>query len=57
MGLTTWSDAPSGKIKKTDVAVAKNYLSEFEKYRIIQDKLFMSDYDKYILQLEEKLKE
>lgn len=123
MGLTTWSDAPSGKIKKTDVTVAKNYLSEFEmsqlerlvtayldfaesmtlrhipltmqdweirlngfiemfeygilkdagkisaeiaklhaetefeKYRIIQDKLFMSDYDKYILQLEEKLKE
>jgi len=30
MGLTTWSDAPSGKIKKTDVTVAKNYLSEFE---------------------------
>jgi Virulence protein len=30
MGLTTWADVPSGKIKKTDVTVAKNYLSEFE---------------------------
>ena len=26
--------------------------SEFEKYRIIQDKLFMSDYDKYLLEIE-----
>lgn len=30
MGLTTWADAPDGKIKKTDVTVAKNYLSEEE---------------------------
>jgi hypothetical protein len=28
MGLTTWKHAPSGKILKSDVAVAKNYLSE-----------------------------
>ena len=121
MGLTTWADAPSGKIKKTDVTVAKNYLSEFEmgqldrlvsayldfaesmtrrripltmqdwetrlngfiemfeygllkdagkvsaeiaklhaetefeKYRVIQDKLFLSDYDKYLLELEEQV--
>ena len=27
MGLTTWQDAPDGKIKKSDVTVAKNYLS------------------------------
>ena len=120
MGLNTWSDAPDGKIKKSDVTVAKNYLSqdemkqlnrmvtayldfaenmtlrhipltmqdwekrlnsfiqmfdygilqdagkvsaeiaklhaetEFEKYRIIQDRLFMSDFDKYMLELEEK---
>ena len=113
MGLTTWENAPSGKIVKTDVSVAKNYLkvdelesmgrivsafldlaedrakrhipmtmedwssridkfldsddrpildgsgnvsaevakafaeSEFEKYRIIQDKLFQSDFDRY----------
>ena len=30
MGLTHWEDAPNGKIHKYDVAVAKNYLSEFE---------------------------
>ena len=119
MGLTTWADAPEGKIKKSDVTVAKKYLSkdeikqlnrmvtaylnfaenmtlrhipltmqdwekrlnsfiemfdygilqdagkvsaeiaklhaetEFEKYRVIQDRLFMSDFDKYMLELEE----
>lgn len=118
MGLTTWAEAPDGKIVKSDVSIAKNYLdekemrslerivsayldlaedraerhipmtmddwskrldlflmaddrevlqdagkitaeiakakaeSEFEKYRIIQDRLFMSDYDKYLLELE-----
>jgi len=117
MGLTTWKNAPSGKIIKTDVVVAKNYLnekeiknldrfvtmyldyaetqaernipmtmkdwveklnaflqfnekdilcnsgkvtqtiaksfaeSEFEKYRIVQDKLFESDFDKAIKKL------
>ncbi len=118
MGLTTWQDAPSGKIQKFDVVVAKNYLteqemaqlqrlvsayldvaedmalrkipmtmqdwetrlnrfiaatdreilqdagkvtaeiakahaeSEFEKYRIVQDRLFESDFDKLIKQIE-----
>ena len=122
MGLTTWADAPDGKIKKSDVTVAKNYLSqdemkqlnrmvtayldfaenmtlrhipltmqdwekrlnsfiemfdygilqdagkvtaeiaklhaetEFEKYRVIQDRLFMSDFDKFMLELEESAK-
>ena len=122
MGLTTWADAPDGKIKKSDVTVAKNYLSqdemkqlnrmvtayldfaenmtlrhipltmqdwekrlnsfiemfdygilqdagkvsaeiaklhaetEFEKYRVIQDRLFMFDFDKYMLELEENTK-
>lgn len=122
MGLTIWADAPDGKIKKSDVTVAKNYLSqdemkqlnrmvtayldfaenmtlrhipltmqdwekrlnsfiemfdygilqdagkvsaaiaklhaetEFEKYRVIQDRLFMSDFDKYMLELEENTK-
>ena len=122
MGLTTWADAPEGKIKKSDVTVAKNYLSqdemkqlnrmvtayldfaenmtlrhipltmqdwekrlnsfiemfdygilqdagqvsaaiaklhaetEFEKYRIIQDRLFVSDFDRYMLELEENAK-
>ena len=122
MGLTTWADAPDGKIKKSDVTAAKNYLSqdemkqlnrmvtayldfaenmtlrhipltmqdwekrlnsfiemfdygilqdagrvtaeiarlhaetEFDKYRVIQDRLFMSDFDKYMLELEGKAK-
>ena len=30
MGLTTWQDVPNGKIKKSDVTVAKNYLTEKE---------------------------
>ena len=30
MGLTTWKDAPKGKIQKFDVSVAKNYLTESE---------------------------
>jgi hypothetical protein len=30
MGLTTWKNAPTGKILKTDVSVAKNYLIERE---------------------------
>ena len=29
-GLTTWKDAPKGKIQKFDVSVAKNYLTENE---------------------------
>ena len=122
MGLTTWAAAPEGKIVKSDVSIAKNYLSEkemrslerivsayldlaedraerhipmtmedwakrldlflmaddrevlqdagkitaeiakakaeteFEKYRVIQDRLFMSDFDKYMLELEENVK-
>ena len=30
--------------------------TEFEKYRIIQDRLFMSDYDKYLLELQDEVK-
>ena len=30
MGLTTWENAPHGKIVKPDVSVAKNYLNELE---------------------------
>ncbi len=114
MGLTSWQDAPSGKVQKFDVVIAKNYLtegemeqlqrlvsaylemaedmalrqipmtmqdweirlnrfievtervvlndagkvtaeiakafaeSEFEKYRIMQDRLFESDFDRHI---------
>ena len=30
MGLTTWKDAPGGKIQKFDVVMAKNYLTQEE---------------------------
>ena len=33
MGLTTWKDAPDGKILKRDIVVAKNYLNEKEMSR------------------------
>lgn len=34
MGLTTWAHSPNGKIYKTDVTVAKNYLLEKELHRL-----------------------
>ena len=34
MGLTTWKDAPDGKILKSDTLVAKNYLNEKELSRL-----------------------
>ena len=117
MGLTTWKNAPTGRVRKPDVSIAKNYLdeeelddlnrivsvyldlaenrakrkipmtmedwakrlnqflefderailqdkgrisaeiakehaeSEFEKYRIVQDQLFESDFDQHIKKL------
>jgi len=30
LGLTSWEGAPQGKVHKYDVAIAKNYLSDFE---------------------------
>lgn len=119
MGLTTWEASPNGKIVKSDVSIAKNYLnekemsylerivslyldyaelqaerkipmsmedwakrldgflefngneiltgagkisaekaklyaeSEFEKYRIVQDRLFVSDFDKFLDAIEQ----
>ena len=42
----------TGKVTAT---IAKLHAeSEFEKYRIIQDRIFMSDYDKFLLELEEQ---
>ena len=42
---------------KVTAAIAKAFAeSEFEKYRVIQDRLFMSDFDKYMLELEENAK-
>ena len=44
----------AGKVSAT---IAKLHAeTEFEKYRITQDKLFLSDFDKYLLELEEKSK-
>ena len=41
---------------KVTAEIAKIHAeSEFEKYRIIQDKLFLSDYDRFILQLQEAM--
>ena len=120
MGLHTWKDAPNGKIKKSDVTVAKNYLTEdemksmelivsayldlaenrarrhipmtmedwakrldiylqaddlevlkdagkisaqlakmhaeteFEKYRVVQDRLYQSDFDRYLTETSEQ---
>ena len=42
---------------KVSAAIAKLHAeTEFEKYRIIQDRLFMSDFDRYMLELEENAK-
>ena len=38
---------------KVTAEIAKLHaLAEFEKYRVIQDRLYMSDYDRFILELE-----
>ena len=42
MGLSSWKNAPNGKIVK---AFAE---SEFEKYRVIQDSVYKSDFDKFL---------
>ncbi len=121
MGLSTWENAPVGKVVRTDVSVAKNYLtseelgslgrivnawldlaeerarrriamtmedwakrldlflefddrkllensgkvtaemakdfaeSEFEKYRVVQDRLFESDFDRMLVEIEPKV--
>ncbi len=44
----------AGKIT-AEIAKAKAE-TEFEKYRVVQDRLFMSDFDRYMLQLEENTK-
>jgi hypothetical protein len=42
---------------KVTAEIAKLHAeTEFEKYRIIQDKLFLSDYDRYLLELEAQAK-
>lgn len=49
MGLTTWENAPNGKIVKTDVSVAKNYLreKELEEMGRIVNASLIGRYNKY----------
>lgn len=42
----------SGKISTEQAKLHAE--TEFEKYRIVQDRLFMSDYDKFLMELEER---
>ena len=51
MGLTTWQNAPDGRILKSDVAVAKNYLNEKQ---IRQLERTVSGYFDYIEDLIER---
>lgn len=44
----------AGKI--TAKIAEERALTEFEKYRIVQDQQFLSDYDRYLLELEGKRK-
>ncbi len=44
MGLTTWKDAPNGKILKRDIGVAKNYLNEKELSRLNRHVTMFIDY-------------
>ena len=51
MGLTTWKNAPEGRILKSDVTIAKNYLSEKQ---IRQLERTVSGYFDYIEDLIER---
>jgi hypothetical protein len=44
MGLTTWKNAPGGKIVKSDVVIAKNYLSKTEMENLNQFVTMYLDY-------------
>ena len=55
--LEASGDAILNDAGKITAEFAKQFAeSEFEKYRIVQDRLFMSDYDKFLLELEEQAK-
>ena len=41
---------------KVTAEIAKLHAeTEFEKYRVVQDKLFMSDYDRFLIELEDHI--
>ena len=47
-----WNELLMGPGKVSAKQAKLHAETEFEKYRIVQDRLFMSDYDKYLLELE-----
>ena len=46
MGLTTWKDAPDGKVLRRDIGIAKNYLNEKELSRLNRLVTMFIDYEK-----------
>lgn len=50
MGLTTWKNAPEGRILKSDVVIAKNYLSETEIKRLERTVASYFDYIEGLLE-------
>jgi len=63
MGLTTWKAAPEGKIIKSDVSIAKNYLNEKELSRMNRIVTMFIDYaelmaeDEVLMSMADWLKE
>lgn len=46
MGLQTWEAAPTGKIS---MEVARQHAeTEWERFRIVQDQMFRSDFDRFL---------
>ena len=56
MGLTTWKNSPDGRILKSDVSVAKNYLSEREIRRLERNVSGFFDYVEDLIEDEVLLK-
>ena len=56
MGLTTWKNAPDGRVLKSDVSVAKNYLSEQEIRRLERSVSGFFDYVEDLIEDEVLLK-
>jgi len=56
MGLTTWTNSPDGRILKSDVAVAKNYLNEKEIKRLERGVSGFFDYVEDLIEDEVLLK-
>lgn len=56
MGLTTWANSPDGRILKSDVSIAKNYLSEQEIRRLERSVSGFFDYVEDLIEDETLLK-